>query len=115
MDLVINVEGDVDTQEIAPMLLIPFVENSFKHGLGKQMAKGFVNVDLKADKENLHFSITNSKPVNGSAVSSQKGYQGGIGLKNVQKRLGLLYPKKYQLNINERPNEFNVSLDIKLN
>lgn len=114
MDLDITVNGETDNKEIAPMLLIPFVENSFKHGLGKDMANGFVRVNLDSHTDHLHFEIANSRPKNGSEVSSKKGYQGGIGLINVQKRLKLLYPKRHSLNLSSTENEFKVELDITL-
>jgi LytS/YehU family sensor histidine kinase len=114
MDLEIEVTGDTDKEEIAPMLLIPFVENSFKHGLGKDMSKGYVKVLVDAADGNLKFAIANSKPINGSEVSSKKGYKGGIGLINVKKRLKLLYPNKHTLNVDSSDKEFQVTLNIKL-
>lgn len=115
MNLEIDIIGETDTKEIAPMLLIPFVENSFKHGLSKDIAKGFVKVKINTEKEMLHFEISNSKPINGSVVSSKKNYQGGIGLINVEKRLNLLYPNKHKLKIGSEGTEFKVELDINLN
>jgi len=115
MELDIAIKGDTDTKEIAPMLLIPFVENSFKHGLGKDMDKGYVKVEVDSSSEDLYFSIANSKPARGSEISQQNGYQGGIGLINVKKRLNLLYPLKHKLNVGSTDNEFKVELDIKLN
>jgi len=115
MDLQIEISGETDSKEIAPMLLIPFVENSFKHGLGKDIANGFVKVNVITNHDTLRFEIINSKPKNGSEVSSEKNYKGGIGLINVQKRLNLLYPQKHQLSISGHENEFKVELEIKLN
>lgn len=115
MSLSMDILGDLDKYEIAPMLLIPFVENSFKHGLGKDRAKGFVKVDLEVKNKTLHFKITNSKPKNGQELSKQNGYTGGIGLINVKKRLNLLYPNKHVLQVGELNDEFNVSLQLELN
>jgi two-component system LytT family sensor kinase len=115
MELTLDIEGDTEAQEIAPMLLIPFVENSFKHGVSKDRAGGYVNVKLKSDHQNIHFEIVNSKPLNGSEIKKDMNYKGGIGLVNVKKRLNLLYPKKYNLNIGESDKEFKVELDIQLN
>ncbi len=115
MDLAIEIEGDTESKEIAPMLLIPFVENSFKHGLGKNIAKGYVKVTVQTHDDRIHFEIANSKPKNGSEVSKRKNYNGGIGLLNVKKRLNLLYPKKHQLDIIGEEKEFKVILDINLN
>lgn len=114
MELNIEVEGDMDRYDIAPMLLIPFVENSFKHGLGKEMSKGYVDVSVKTNDNQLTFKIANSKPKNGG-VSAQNGYVGGIGLKNVEKRLKLLYPKKHKLTLKDDREEFEVKLNIELN
>jgi sensor histidine kinase YesM len=114
MDLQIEVQGESDTCEIAPMLLIPFVENSFKHGLGKDRSNGFVKVLVVTHDDDLHFEIANSKPSQGSEISQQSGYQGGIGLINVKKRLNLLYPNQHALEVTSTETEFKVSLDIKL-
>ena len=95
------------------MLLIPFVENSFKHGLGKDKADGYVQVQITIEEDSLHFGIANSQPSEG--ISTKKGYQGGIGLINVRKRLELLYPKNHTLKITNIEKEFNVELIIKLN
>lgn len=114
MELEIDIQGETESKEIAPMLLIPFVENSFKHGLSKDIAKGYVKVSVNAKNEDLHFEIVNSKPVNGSEIKKNKDYAGGIGLLNVQKRLDLLYPNKHSLNIAGSDHEFKVELDIKL-
>jgi len=114
MSLDIQVTGETDSKEIAPMLLIPFVENSFKHGLGKDMANGFVRVRVNTKENDLHFEIANSKPKNGSEITQKEGYQGGIGLINVQKRLKLLYPKKHLLTVGSSDTEFKVELDINL-
>lgn len=114
MNLEFEVSGDLDLYEIAPMLLIPFVENSFKHGLGKDRAKGFVKVILTAEDQELNFKLINSKPKNGQELSKQAGYTGGIGLKNVKKRLNLLYPNSHDLQLGEENNEFKVSLKLKL-
>ena len=114
MDLQIEIQGETDSYEIAPMLLIPFVENSFKHGLGKDRSNGFVKVLIVTHEDDLHFEIVNSKPSTGSEISQQAGYQGGIGLINVKKRLNLLYPKQHALELISTETEFKVSLDIKL-
>ena len=96
------------------MLLIPFVENSFKHGLGKDRSNGFVKVLVVTHDDDLHFEIANSKPSQGSEISQQSGYQGEIGLINVKKRLNLLYPNQHVLEVTSTATEFKVSLDIKL-
>lgn len=114
MELDIEIVGNTDDKEIAPMLLIPFVENSFKHGLGKDMDKGYVKVLVNSETQELKFAIANSKPKKGDEISQQKGYQGGIGLINVKKRLDMLYPKKHTLTMGSTESEFKVELNINL-
>jgi sensor histidine kinase YesM len=114
MELDIVIVGNTDDKEIAPMLLIPFVENSFKHGLGKDMDKGYVKVLVNSETHELKFAIANSKPKKGDEISQQHGYQGGIGLINVKKRLDMLYPKKHTLNMGSTESEFKVELNINL-
>ncbi len=90
---------------IAPMLLLPFIENSFKHG---SIQKGILQIyiEIKEDLGVVHFRIKNS-----NAVDTYS--QGGIGLENIKKRLELLYPNKYKLSIDTNDNDFEVYLQLK--
>lgn len=106
--------GDLDGQEIAPLIFSPFLENSFKHGLDHQIKSGYVNIDLHLDKEAINLEIENSKPPS-IPVKRKRKKSGGIGLENVKRRLQLLYPKKHELNIEDKPNSFRVLLNIQLN
>ncbi len=92
--------------QIAPMLLIPFVENAFKHG---NLIDGFltVEIDIKLNKNQLAFSISNS-----ALKNTQNQNEAGIGLENIQKRLNLLYNKNYHLKIDNQNNSFVVNLII---
>lgn len=96
-------------QTIAPMLLIPFVENAFKHGIrmGKET---FIQVYLHLKDSELNFQVKNS--VNRKSESPDK--IGGIGLSNVKKRLELLYPNNYELVIHHNEDHFDVLLKIHL-
>jgi LytS/YehU family sensor histidine kinase len=95
-----------DEIQIAPMLLIPFVENAFKHG---SIIDGFLRVDIeiKIWNENLSFRIRNSviKDVSESNHS-------GIGIKNIKKRLDLLYHENHELKLVESDNCYEVLLTI---
>ena len=103
-------EGSPDNYKVAPLLFITFLENSFKHGLSQSISEGYVRCQLLLKKGCIHFHLTNSK-----TVHKDIGYfQGGIGLKNAQRRLDLLYANRYQLNINETEEQYTVSLDIQL-
>ena len=90
--------------KIAPMLLLPFVENSFKHG---SLKKGVLNVSIKlyCKKKSLFFEIKNTSTIN--AIS-----ENGIGLDNIKKRLDLLYKDQYTLTINNENGLFKVNLKL---
>jgi two-component system, LytTR family, sensor kinase len=103
-----NIEGDIENRTIAPMLLIPFVENAFKHG-GKNHTPG-IRIHLKAEPNLLYFGVTNYKKRNQIAQNDEIG---GIGLQNIKRRLELLYPGKHELIIDDGPMVFQVDLKIK--
>ena len=98
-----------NTQEIEPMLLIPFVENAFKHGIGL-IENPEINIELYINENVLYFFVKNR--YNPANVAKDK--ISGIGLANVQRRLELLYGKDYNLNIKTGGNIYSVSLQIKL-
>lgn len=92
--------------KIAPMLLLPFVENSFKHGAIKNGNLN-VKIDLKCENQTIWFYIENS---NTKTEASQKG----IGLDNIKKRLDLLYNDNYELNVETKKEMFKVALKLNL-
>lgn len=95
---------------IAPLLLIPFIENSFKHGASKMLADPYVKLRLSVENEFLHFFLTNSRPAIPDAIIAK----GNIGLKNVMKRLQLLYPSEHELDIIEKHTSYTVFLRVRL-
>ena len=97
-------------QMIAPLLMIPFVENSFKHGTSKMLSNPEISLSILVKKSILYFNVTNSRPPEIEETSS-RGYR-GLGLKNVTKRLGLLYPGKHDLEIIDDPHTYSVWLKI---
>ncbi len=110
MQLTIEIKGDTGEKMIAPLLLIPFVENSFKHGASKMISHPWVKLIIHIQNDWLRFTIMNSQP-------STKEYslaKGNIGLKNVRKRLELLYPGTHELNIVAEPEAFVVQLALQL-
>ncbi|MEO5583323.1 MAG: histidine kinase [Saprospiraceae bacterium] len=111
-DIVFKLEGQIADQTIAPLIFIPFLENSFKHGLNHQINEGYVHVNLKILGEKLLLSIVNSKP--DQAVMSVERRNGGIGLVNVRRRLSLLYPNQYKLDIQDTEKEHVVELSLDL-
>ena len=107
-----NVAGIIGDQQVAPLLFIPFLENSFKHGLNTQLKDGFVKIQLNANEEMIDFYIENSK---GQAILAPANRpSGGIGLVNVRRRLELLYPDHYTLEVSNKPNSFAVHLTVEL-
>lgn len=107
-----DVEGRVEHQQIAPLMFIPFLENSFKHGLSNQITQGYVHILLQVEDQHVHFYIENSKP--DTPPSPDKRRSGGIGLVNVRRRLDLLYPGQYELTIADKPKSYAVNLEIDL-
>ena len=97
-----------ETLEVGPMLLIPFVENAFKHGV---LMDGVLHIviDISSDADSFEFKIKNSFVPDKTAFRPEKG----IGLENFRKRLDLLYPDTYELEINTNENWFFVRLNIR--
>ena len=93
---------------LAPFLLIPFLENSFKHGASQMLNSPWIKLDLIADIHTLRFRLVNNKP-----KTTEGSTKAGIGLKNVQKRLQLLY-KDHELQIRNEEQQFSVELKIPL-
>ena len=110
MDMQIDIRGDYSNKMIAPLLLIPFIENSFKHGTSKMLSRPWVNLNIIVENDRFYFLLTNSKP----EEYYNPSHNGGIGLTNVQKRLQILYPGYYELKMTEEPEHFTVLLEIGL-
>ncbi|MDE3213008.1 MAG: histidine kinase [Bacteroidota bacterium] len=96
--------------EIEPMLLIPFVENAFKHGTGI-IPEPEIHIDLQATEDLLVFSVANKYNVE---VPESKDHTSGIGLTNVKRRLNLIYRNAYELSISEKDNWFTIILKLNL-
>ncbi len=102
---------------VAPLLLIPFVENSFKHGASKMLKQPHIKLRISIENSTLHFFIANDKPLENEGKSLYNHFSkpsGQIGLKNVKKRLQLVYPDQHELNIISEPQNFTVYLNIRL-
>jgi len=105
-----NVQGKVENYQIAPLLLIPFVENAFKHGI-RMGNETFIYINLAVLNNILIFEVKNSISKNSNELETQYG---GVGLENVKKRMELLYPNQYELTINEEAKKFKVTLKINM-
>jgi LytS/YehU family sensor histidine kinase len=101
-------EIDNENEQIAPLLLIPFVENAFKHGASESRFESFINLEMTLDNGILEFYIENTKEQNG-----KKLYDENIGLTNVRRQLELLY-KEHEVSIECEAAIFKVFLKINL-
>jgi two-component system, LytTR family, sensor kinase len=106
-----NVEGE-EVGDIAPLILIAFIENAFKHGAGDSTIQSYVHINIKVDNNTLFLEVINSKVRKVS--EKQKKSLGGIGLVNVQKRLASLYPNRHSLEVISEPNKHQIALKIVL-
>ena len=91
----INISGNVEGRTIAPMLLIPFVENAFKHG-SRNVTQPGIRINLELSGQQIQFNVSNFIRKNPAATKDQVG---GVGLNNIRRRLNLLYPGKHRLEI----------------
>jgi hypothetical protein len=111
LDVSMSIFDNIDNITIAPLLILPFVENSFKHGFVNEIGKVWVHINILVNNKTLIIKVENSKS-NGDQTSAAGSY-GGIGLNNIRKRLELIYKERYDLNIiNE--DTYLVVLKIKL-
>ncbi|RYY26203.1 MAG: GHKL domain-containing protein [Chitinophagaceae bacterium] len=100
-----------DSPKIAPMMLIVFVENAFKHGKNSADEKVYIEMELRTWGNFILFSINNSGNTQGFADNDKNN---GLGLQNVKKRLELLYPSEHDLHIETMEHEFKVRLQVKI-
>lgn len=108
LEISLNIEGDIKEKYIAPLLLLPFIENAFKHGTSEQLEKPWLSMDVSVKKNIFRCKILNSK--NEFAGEEQKG----IGIENVKKRLSYQYPGSHELKLNNEGDFFVVSLMLEL-
>jgi sensor histidine kinase YesM len=105
-----DIQGDIDHVQIEPLLFLPLVENSFKHALGKDIPGKYVKIVLSVDDDQLIFQTTNPFLKNDSKLQGV----GGIGLSNIAKRMDLLYPGSYQLEIEKDEETFTAILIVRI-
>ncbi len=111
--VVLDVSENVNGAQIAPFILMPFVENAFKHVSKGKQQQNFIRISLEQQEKQIQFTVENSQdtvePKSRDAV-----YYGGIGLTNVKRRLDLLYPQQHTLKIDSQNNTYSVQLTIDL-
>ena len=98
----LNIETNISTIKIPPLILITFVENAFKHGSVIDNENGFVNISIQLENERILFKISNSY--------NTKEESNGIGLQNIKSQLDLTYSNNYTLSIDDKNNIFDVTL-----
>ena len=107
----IKVKGSVRDIMIPPMLILPFIENSFKHGINQESEGAWIKIDLLVEGNKLVLEVKNSVVIQ----TEPPKMKGGLGIKNVERRLELLYPKGFKLNYAHDKQEYHVRLELQLN
>lgn len=104
-------KGNTNGVEIAPLILITFLENAFKHGVTSNNPEAWVNIRIHVENDRLYYSVENSK---GKNALLDNGGKSGIGLSNVRRRLELVYPAKHTLKVEDTPDRYYIELEITL-
>lgn len=109
LNMQVTISGNPENKSVAPLLLLPFIENSFKHGASNVLQNPWINLRLVITDYDLSMEL-----VNGQATAPQAYDKNGIGLTNVQKRLNLLYGNQHTLKIEAEREVFKIQLTVKL-
>ena len=109
LDVSFSCSGETDHMMIAPLLLLPFAENCFKHGVSEQLEQCWINLHLHGANGAFTFNVSNS-----CSEETLTALAGGIGLPNIRKRLELIYAGKYTLGISRQDEMYAVKLTIQL-
>lgn len=113
LDVDFNISGPIKDHKIPPLLMLPFIENAFKHGVSQNTEHSFIYIDLKIKENNLIFRVENS--YNYSESDLEADYTKGIGLKNVKRRLDLIYGEEgFILEVFKEEDSFTIVLNISL-
>ncbi|MEC7755560.1 MAG: histidine kinase [Bacteroidota bacterium] len=107
-----NMTKENGEKMIAPLVILPFVENAFKHGASEELEDSWISIDIASKDKSLTLKVENSKS-NHTDSEDHFSYKEGIGLKNVKRRLEILYPEQHELNIHESSDSFLVVLKLK--
>jgi LytS/YehU family sensor histidine kinase len=104
-----EIQGDPETVQITPLILITFLENAFKHGVGNNNPNSWIKLSLHINKNQCIYTVENSK-----LPTQSNNEKSGIGLQNVRRRLELSYPEQYELKEEDRPDTYLVQLKLDL-
>ncbi|MFA6246702.1 MAG: histidine kinase [Mucilaginibacter sp.] len=110
IDINFNISGSLKNKQIAPLIILPFIENAFKHGASETTGQVWVNIDIAVRDNWVKLKVSNNNPT--KEASGEGG--AGIGLSNVIKRLNLLYPGTHYLKIMDEEDTFLIVLDVEL-
>ena len=105
--ITVNTPEQLPNKEVPPLMFITFVENAFKHGVSYRK-ESFIDIAMSTDGDTLSFTCRNSR------IEAAEDKHGGVGLKNVKQRLGLIYGNDYSLKIDDNPDVYSVNLNIPL-
>jgi two-component system, LytTR family, sensor kinase len=108
LQISLNVAGDLAGISIPPLIILPFVENAFKHGITRQIEDTFISIDLSVKNGRLNLRVENAKSFDYAGIDR------GIGLKNVKRRLDLLYGNRAKLQLFDEEETFMIVLKIEL-
>jgi LytS/YehU family sensor histidine kinase len=109
LDIAMNVYNDLKGIKIPPLLVLPFVENCFKHGINNELDTSWISIDFSANEKELKIKIENSI---GESMARESNDKSGIGIENVKNRLDILYPEQYSLKIIPSENTYLVVLRL---
>ncbi|RYC71979.1 sensor histidine kinase [Spirosoma sordidisoli] len=110
-DVALRIDGHPNGQEIAPLLLLPLVENAFKHGVSRQAGKAWLHSTVTLNPTTVEITVENNKPAVYTGTQPAET-RGGFGLANLRKRLELLYPGRYTLRTEEGSDTYKAALFI---
>jgi sensor histidine kinase YesM len=113
LDISMHFSGDIEGRKIRPLLLLPLVENSFKHGTSQQLDQKWISLHISVSGDIMELNLANSRDHDDQGLSIA-GKNKGIGIKNVQRRLELLYPGSHEFKINSEKDRYSVYLKLKL-
>jgi LytS/YehU family sensor histidine kinase len=105
----IELPANVECLFISPLLLLPFIENCFKHGISNVLERPWMNLNISVEEKSMTMKL-----LNGKSTSGRQFYEPGIGIENARRRLELLYPNKHSLIIKNEDEIFIVNLKLEL-
>jgi LytS/YehU family sensor histidine kinase len=109
--IIFELKGNTENVMIAPLIFITFLENAFKHGVSNNNPNAWVNISIELVDGQCIYQVENSKLEDKTEAHEKSG----IGLQNVQRRLELSYPGKYQLMMEDKLDRYIVKLNLTLN